>query len=422
MRGHAAAFLKYVKLSPEVLRQGRVNQAKCKAAYFVIVLHHLSSVVIAVRGTETPEDLITDSLCRHCRLSAEDLAGLINSSHLHPDVKESLMSFPHHAHSGIVEAARDLFMQIEGSDSSGLLSSLLGAGCECEGYNVRIVGHSLGGAIAALLGLRLYHRYPNLLVYTYGSLPCVDSVVANACSEFITSIVYNNEFSARLSVGSILRLRGAAITAMSQDSETDSALILRLARHFLNVSKYQQDRTEVKDPDSDVISRAITAENINHPFFGTQSDIEACKEQDRGFMWKDAHTEESDIGNDNDEFTNPFASDVITNQDPVSEFMESVPRSDSVSPRDPPEMYLPGLVIHIVPQPSNFNMPMWKGWGVQEKTQCHKAYIADRENFKDMIVSPSMFLDHLPWRCHNAMLKLLQARSSLVHRNESPMV
>lgn len=162
--------------------------------------------------------------------------------------------------------------------------------------------------------------------------------------------------------------------------------------------------------------------------------------------------EESDFGNDNDEFTNPFASDVTTNQDPVAEFMESVPRSDSVSASDPPEMYLPGLVIHIVPQPSNFNMPMWKGWGVQEKTQCHKAYIADRESFKDMIVSPSMFLDHLPWRyqnivllnyslfhltmkllfyvcvltnifrCHDAMLKLLQARSSRVHPNESPMV
>lgn len=77
-------------------------------------------------------------------------------------------------------------------------------------------------------------------------------------------------------------------------------------------------------------------------------------EQDRSFIaWKDAHTEESDFGNDNDEFTNPFASDLITNQDPVAEFMESVPRSDSVSPSDPPEMYLPGLVIHIVPQPSN---------------------------------------------------------------------
>nr|XP_004298040.2 PREDICTED: uncharacterized protein LOC101307112 isoform X3 [Fragaria vesca subsp. vesca] len=428
LRGHAAAFLKYVRLSPAVLRQGRVNQGKCKAAYFVIVLNHLRSVVIAVRGTETPEDLITDSLCRECRLSAEDLDGLINSSHLHSDVKESLIAYPRHAHSGIVEAARDLFMEIEGSDSSGILSSLLRVGCECEGYGIRLVGHSLGGAIAALLGLRLCHRYPNLHVYTYGPLPCVDSVVANACSEFITSIVYNNEFSARLSVGSIMRLRGAAITAMSQDSAADSATILRLARHFLNITKHQQDRTEVKDPALDANSEEITTGKLSHEICRPQFDTEASEEEDQGFIvCQDAHTGERDYGTDDDQFTNPFTSNAISNRDPVSEFMRSIRRSDSMSPSDPPELYLPGLVIHIVPQRSNFDMRIWKRWGVPEKIQCHKAYIADRESFKDMIVSPSMFLDHLPWRCHNAMLNLLQARSSQVRNtqilpSEPPMV
>lgn len=43
------------------------------------------------------------------------------------------------------------------SKSSGFLSSLLGAGCECDGYDVRIVGHSLGGAIATLLGIKVCH-------------------------------------------------------------------------------------------------------------------------------------------------------------------------------------------------------------------------------------------------------------------------
>ena len=33
--------------------------------------------MIAVRGTETPEDLIIDGLCRECILSAKDLDGLI---------------------------------------------------------------------------------------------------------------------------------------------------------------------------------------------------------------------------------------------------------------------------------------------------------------------------------------------------------
>lgn len=409
-RGHAAAFLKYVKLTPEVLRQGRVNQAKCEAAYFIVVLHQLRLVLIAVRGTETPEDLITDGLCKECILSSEDLDGLMNGSHVHPDVKHSVdSSLPHYGHSGILEAARELFMQIDGnpgdteSKSSGFLSSLLGAGCECDGYDVRIVGHSLGGAIAALLGIKLYRRYKNLHVYAYGPLPCVDSVVANACSEFVTSIVHNSEFSARLSVGSILRLRAAAITALSQDTETDTAMIFRLARRFLYVSKYQRNRTEGKD----AYSGTIMAEDLSHHNYGRSEG------QDQGFsLWNEADKKDIVVKIDHHEFTIPFATNINTLDDPISEFMETVPRSENTSAGDPPEMFLPGLVIHMVPNQRSLHMPLCEGCTVQEKAQSYKAYIANRESFKDIIVSPSMFLDHLPWRCHYAMQKVLEAQSA----------
>jgi hypothetical protein len=41
---------------------------------------------------------------------------LYSSSHICPDVKRSVeSSFPHYGHSGIVEAARDLYMQLEGN-------------------------------------------------------------------------------------------------------------------------------------------------------------------------------------------------------------------------------------------------------------------------------------------------------------------
>ncbi|XP_023633112.1 uncharacterized protein LOC17897412 isoform X2 [Capsella rubella] len=154
-RGHAAAFLKFINFPAHVLRRGRICREKCKATYFVVVLHYLRCVVIAVRGTETAEDLITDGLGRACSLTSEDLDGLTNHIHgMDPSRK-------HYGHSGIVEAARDLFMQIEGdpnfgeSGSIGFLSSLIGDGCECDGYSIRIVGHSLGGAIASLLGIRI---------------------------------------------------------------------------------------------------------------------------------------------------------------------------------------------------------------------------------------------------------------------------
>ncbi|XP_058008607.1 uncharacterized protein LOC131183002 [Hevea brasiliensis] len=286
--------------------------------------------------------------------------------------------------------------------SSGFLSSLLGAGCECDGYSIYVVGHSLGGAIATLLGLRLYGQYPNLHVYAYGPLPCVDSVIAEACSEFVTSIIHDNEFSARLSVGSILRLRAAAIMALSEDSKTDTAFIFRLACRFLYISKWQRG-IEVKDP-SELHSPPTTVEDQNY----------------------EVHKDTSSDGDiDDDSFENPFhneAANVNAVDNPVSQFLETVPGSENGSAGDPPEMFLPGLVIHLVPEQRNDNVPLWKSWRFQERAQHYNAYIANREDFKDIVVSPNMFLDHLPWKCRDAMQKILKAENDEGLHNEVQIV
>ncbi|CAM8980439.1 unnamed protein product [Rhodiola kirilowii] len=233
---------------------------------------------------------------------------------------------------------------------------IVGPGCECDGYKLCIVGHSLGGAIASLLGIRLYRRYPNLHVYAYGSLPCLDVSVADACSDFITTIVYDNEFSARLSVASILRLRGAALTALSQDPKTDTALVFKLARRFLYIGNY----------------------------LGLQYRGGGCNflPSSRGAGAWEA----------------------------VSDQLAVQVRSENGSTSDPREVYLPGLIIHIVPQDRSFLAPLWNGLRYSEQPQSFQAYVADRKNFSDIDVSPSMFLDHLPWRCHYAMQSILETR------------
>ncbi|CAM9003168.1 unnamed protein product [Rhodiola kirilowii] len=395
LRGHAAAYLKYVKLPSEALRRGRVFQAKREAAYFILVLHHLNTIVIAVRGTETPEDLLTDGLCRECTLSEEDLDGIINNDHIHPDVRHRLLSSsPHYGHSGIVEAARDLFSQVDGNtgqpgSATGFLSSLLGPGCECDGYKLCIVGHSLGGAIASLLGIRLYRRYLNLHVYAYGSLPCLDVSVADACSDFITTIVYDNEFSARLSVASILRLRGAALTALSQDPKTDTALVFKLARRFLYIGNYLGYSTEGVD--------ATSCQAAGEQVHGCTSSSERDAEIKIDELDHQCHSV--------DDFVNPFH-----DQEAVSDQLAVQVRSENGSTSDPREVYLPGLIIHIVPQDRSFLAPLWNGLRYSEQPQSFQAYVSDRKNFSDIDVSPSMFLDHLPWRCHYAMQSILETR------------
>ncbi|XP_047317202.1 diacylglycerol lipase-beta [Impatiens glandulifera] len=400
-RGHAAAYLKYVNVPPEALRQGRVNQSKCEAAYFIVVLHHLKSLVIAVRGTETPEDLITDGLGKECILSAEDLEGLLNVDLIPEDIRQRVISsMPHYGHSGIVEAARDLFMQVEGNPmpadytmslgSRGFLSSLLGAGCECEGYKIRIVGHSLGGAVSAMLGLKLYGRFPNVHVYAYGPLPCVDPVIADACSNFITSIVYDNEFSSRLSVASLMRLRAAALSAVSERT-TDSTIISKLARRFfflttMEISDFQEKAVPVSE------TSTLTARDIKR--------VE--------------HDNNNNMRQTTEELNNPlFAPPDISTMygDPATEFLETVLRPERGSVGDVPETFLPGFIIHIVPEGNQFEMFGWRNW-ILENTHKFKAYVATREDFMEIIVSRRMFLDHLPWRCQYALTKVIQTRNN----------
>ncbi|KAL1805273.1 hypothetical protein ACET3Z_028341 [Daucus carota] len=413
-RGHAAAFLKDLNLTPDVLRKGRVNQmVKCKAAYFVVVLHHLKCVVIAVRGTESPEDLITDALCRECNLTTEELDGL--SKH-HQDLGPSLS---HYGHSGVVEAARDIFMQIEGSaaGSGGFLSSLLGAGCECEGYEIRIVGHSLGGAIGALLGLRLYDRFPRLHVYAYGPLPCMDAVIADACSGFITSIVYQHEFSARLSVTSILRLRASALVALSSNSNTDCTAIYRLARRFLGENN--QLRGDNRFSASDLTAVVMKAEE-NRGIHHSGGSMERAKDISHGKNTKmeNSSCDEIDCSSSHS-FMKPYyqsSADIV--EDPVSQFIEDVPSA----PEDIPDLFLPGLVIYIVPERNNLETTLWKLWTAQDNECSYRAYIANKDSFKDIIVSPTMFLDHLPWRCHYALKKVLETRRSQLIPDGSQVV
>lgn len=78
------------------------------------------------------------------------------------------------------------------------------------------------------------------------------------------SIVYGNEFSSRLSVRSILRLRAATLTALSEDTATDTAVIFRLARRLLHLSRYRGSKNEGKGPGLGVYPGAVTAEAISH--------------------------------------------------------------------------------------------------------------------------------------------------------------
>lgn len=115
-------------------------------------------------------------------------------------------------------------------------------------------------------------------------------------------------------------------------------------------------------------------------------------------LWTDTRARDQIVEIDNAALTNPFAIDIHSIDDPVSQFIDTVPNSENQSAGDPPDMYLPGLIIHIVLEQKRPQTALKTSWRMQERGKCYRAYIANRESFKDIVVSPSMFLDHLPWR------------------------
>jgi hypothetical protein len=68
---------------------------------------------------------------------------------------------------------------------------------DLQGFRLRLVGHSLGAAIASLLAIMLRKKSPKELGFSpdivtavgYASPPCVSKELAESCSDFVINVV-----------------------------------------------------------------------------------------------------------------------------------------------------------------------------------------------------------------------------------------
>lgn len=66
-----------------------------------------------------------------------------------------------------------------------------------QGFRLRLVGHSLGGATASLLAIMLRKKSfkelgfsPDIVTaVTYGTSPCVSKELAESCADYVTTVV-----------------------------------------------------------------------------------------------------------------------------------------------------------------------------------------------------------------------------------------
>ncbi|KAK9825001.1 hypothetical protein WJX81_007702 [Elliptochloris bilobata] len=201
------------------------NEALGRLPYLIALNAERQSVVLAVRGTSSLSDALTDAIAQPCDLLAcwlgraaqEDLADL----------------GPHAAHAGVLAAAAaigsdlarhrilDLLLGERGSPAEAQrweqsVQAIRRRQVDCQGWRLVLTGHSLG-ACCALLGLKLRVRHPGLRCWAYGppggfcTLP-----LARTMASFCTSIAVGKDAVPRASLHTASRLQDEIVEALAR--------------------------------------------------------------------------------------------------------------------------------------------------------------------------------------------------------------
>lgn len=199
--------------------------------YGVFLDHMKERVVIAIRGTLSMEDCITDAICDPVELS---------------EIGEEygFEGKNRYSHAGMLKAALHIRSELE---NNGILNGVFGSTSYgssiqsplnersdgCEHYSLVITGHSLGAGSAVILGLLLRKRFPSLHVYAYGTPGSVlDSQLSKEVSSFVTSVVMGNDLVCRLGFRSLNRLREDVLDAISRAKVNKMLIMQAIFKEF----------------------------------------------------------------------------------------------------------------------------------------------------------------------------------------------
>jgi hypothetical protein len=177
-----------------------------RPASALFVHHEFKIVCLAIRGTATINDVITD--IRQIPVPFPDNDP--NNSAAEAETEDdwtNIFRGQGLALCGMAAAAVNLFR--EHIDSLVMLAR--------KGYRIRITGHSLGGGVATMIGVLVRRHLKRdaelgnpdgsgdtleerdmLRVYAYGTPSCVDAKLADSVNTFVTTVVLHDDIFPRL--------------------------------------------------------------------------------------------------------------------------------------------------------------------------------------------------------------------------------
>lgn len=173
-----------------VLLRHEMQEELGRVGHFISINHKEKIALIGLKGTSTFSDLVTD------------VTGSTVEHTFEASFDDSYTSNQIRCHEGIWNTAKSMANDLEELVSNLFMPS---------GYKVLIVGHSLGGGTACLLGILLRSRIPELRgdklqVLAIAPPPVLNHKAALAASSFCTSVVNNNDIVPRMSLSNLLHL------------------------------------------------------------------------------------------------------------------------------------------------------------------------------------------------------------------------
>ncbi len=186
LNSSAKAFLTRTGLKPEEILHANVDSRYGTVSYFVAVDEPSRRLVVAVRGTMSLGDTITDLDARMEYLSCAP---------------------QHYAHKGMIISAEWLLRELEGASGWNMHEFLAARAASGTPLSILLTGHSLGAGVTSVLTVMLAQRYPTVQCVAFAPPLCLDPVLAEKTRESITTITYQHDLVSRLSIVALLRLK-----------------------------------------------------------------------------------------------------------------------------------------------------------------------------------------------------------------------
>ncbi|XP_051488097.1 diacylglycerol lipase-beta [Apus apus] len=205
--------------------------------FFVALDHRKEAIVVAVRGTLSFEDILTD-LSADC----EDLTL--------EDVLENGF-----VHKGITQAANYIHRKLI---NDGILNKAFTIAPE---YKLVIAGHSLGAGTAAILAIMLRNSFPALKCYAFsppGGL--LSKSLADYTKHFIVSVIVGKDLVARLSMPNMEDLKRRIVRIVANCNRPKYQILLRGCWYEVFGGDPDNFPTELDGRNQDALTQPLLAE------------------------------------------------------------------------------------------------------------------------------------------------------------------